>query len=145
MSKKIRDFVYGSPKFEKDLNDAISAGSGDEVKIYQHNISISGTDNDSNYYDVKYIIYSTKSDSLFTSASPTVSDVKNVINATCSGSATPYYYASTQTSDNAKTYMYIDLWSDNSLYGRSVDLSSGTSTSGAITAITNASDVVKEM
>lgn len=144
MAKKIRDFVYGSPKFERDLNDAISAG-GDEVKIYQHNISIEGTDNDSNSYTVRYVIYSTKSESLFTSVSPTISDVKNVINATCTGSATPYFYAGTQTSDNARTYMYIDLWTDNSLYGRSMDLSAGTSTSGEIIDITSASDFVKEM
>lgn len=123
---------------------ALRGGGGGDVKIYQHNISIMGTDRNNNSYTVRYIIYSTKSDSLFSDA-PTVSEVKNVIRATCLNSVTPDFYTSTQSSYNVREYMYVDMWTDEALYGNSTDMLTGTSTSGAISNINWATDTVVEM
>lgn len=137
MARKIRDFVYGSPKFEKNLNDAISAG-GDEVKIYQHNITIQATDSNNESCYVKYIIYNTNANSLFTSPTPNANDVMNVIQATCIGQTPPTY-------DSNKFFsMYVDIW-EESLNVTITDVATGTNSGRYVRSIVSASDNVMQM
>lgn len=137
MARKIRDFVYGSPKFEKDLNDAISAG-GDEVKIYQHNITIQATDTNNESCYVQYIIYNTNANSLFASPTPTISDVMNVIQATCIGATPPFYGSGKFFS------MSVNIW-EESLNVTISDVATGTNIGRGVRSIQSASDAVRQM
>jgi len=138
MAKKIRDFVYGSPKFEREINNAVSGG-GDEVKIYQHHISITGKDTNDEYCYANYIIYSTKSESLFTQGStPTLNDVMNVIQTTCTGQTPPFY------TSNKFFSMYVNIW-EESLNTNVTDVATGTNGGTYVRSIQNASDTVMQM
>lgn len=113
-------------------------GGGGDVKIYQHNITIQATDSDNESCYVKYIIYNTNANSLFTSPTPTANDVMNVIRATCIGSTPPTY------NSNKFFTMYVDIW-EESLNVTVTDVATGTNSGRYVRSIQSASDAVMQM
>ena len=130
---KIRDYTYGSPKFEKKLNKAVS----DVSTIYQHNIVISGKDASNNSYYGVYTVYNNSLDSLLPD-SPSVADVVALIKATCVGKRTPIYL-----DGRVLVYFYVQ---STSLKVSKYDLDTQTSSGATITSLTSmTNDIIMVM
>lgn len=122
--RKMRDYTYGSPKFEKEINKAVS----DVSTIYQHNIVISGKDANDNSYYGSYAIYNNSPDSLLPD-SPTIADVVALIKATCHRKQTPIYL-----NGRALEYFYAQ---GSSLKIQRYDFDNQTSSGATITSLTS--------
>ena len=135
---KMRNYVYGSSKFEGELNKAIS-DAGD-VKLYLHKVfmRLMGADDFAMYYAID--VYSTDNTPLFTLDNPsTVADVTAFI--------TPYLNAATKRSP---TYiedggLYQLAVESNVLKGIFVSLAELQQVKKAITIINVAVDTVIEV
>ena len=160
---KMRDYVYGSPKFEREINKAVipegadvkstgatsgkvltangSGGASWETasggKVYQHNIDITAKDTNNVSHRAVYTIYNTTPNALITSESPLISDIRNLISSTCYNDSTPKWLTPLNFS-----YLYI---SGGTLKGSTYTFSTQQSASGTIGDITSASDTVREM
>ena len=131
---KIRDYTYGSPKFERKINKAVS----DVSTIYQHTIIIQGKDANDNLYYGAYSVYNNRPNSLFTTDSPAIADVVALIKATCDRKRTTTYLDGT-----AFIYFYVQ---GSNLKVEKYDMSNQQSSGATITSLTSlTTDNIREM
>lgn len=135
---KIRDYTYGSPKFEKKLNKAISDAS--DVKLYLHQVLMVLMSADNFEFDYGIDVYSLDDTPFFTlDNTPTVADVTSFI--------TPYISTFTHKSpafiDNAAEF-HLTIESDV-LKGIAISLADSQQVKKAITTVTGAADSVTEV
>ena len=135
---KMRNYTYGSPKFEGEINKAIAEAGGGKLYLHKVFMGLMGADNFSMYYAID--VYSTDNTPLFTlETSPTVADVTAFI--------TPYLNAMTNTSptyieDGALYQLIIE---SNVLKGIAIALGDLQQIKKAITVINGAVDIVVEV
>lgn len=136
---KIRNYVYGSPKFEGEINKAVSGGGGSDVKLYMHNVGISARDANYTTYYFEIIVYSTDATPIFDEQqTTTITDVVNFITPLLNGySVTPaciiegveYHFEKVTDGIEGTSFTF-----STAEYGRST-----------ITNITSAYDIVTEV
>lgn len=139
---KMRNYTYGSPKFEGELNKAISEAGGD-VKVYQHNIIIMAKDASNETYYYEYSVYNTSSEPLVDTYTPTYMDIINLLvdTLTNENGYTPPCF-----NDGKWTYFVAERGETNSLVGFFYDLQTQEySTESAITSVSVLYDYVREM
>lgn len=135
---KIRDYTYGSPKFEREINKAVSGGGGGKLYLHKIFMGLMGANDFSMYYAIN--VYSTDNTPLFTLENqPTVADVTAFI--------TPYLNDMTKTSP---TYiedggLYQLTVESNVLKGIAISLADLQQLKRAITVINGAMDTVVEV
>ena len=141
MARKIRDFVYGSPKFEREINNAVSDTGGD--KIYQHHITILAKDGSDESYYYEYTVYNNTPDELIATRNPTYMDVINLLVDTITNEEglTPDYF-----NEGHWNYFIATRGEENSLKAYYYDIQTqGYSEESSITSVLVAYDAVREM
>lgn len=135
---KMRNYVYGSPKFEGDINKAISEAGGD-VKIYRHHVYIIARDANYTNYPFEIMLYSTDATPIFNLQQiPTIADVVAFI--------TPFLDVNSQTPAyiNGGVEYHFEKVTDG-IEGTSLTYNTAEEGRSAITNIMGAADIVVEV
>lgn len=163
---KIRDYTYGSPKFEKEINKAVitegadvkstgvlsgkvltADGSGGASwedpsgggKLYRHNVGIAARDANYTTYYFEILVYSTDATPIFDEQqTTTITDVVNFITPLLNGySVTPAFIT------DGVEYHFEKV--TDGIEGTSLVFNTGVYGRSAITTITDAYDIVTEV
>lgn len=133
---KIRNYTYGSPKFEREINKAVSDSDG---KLYMHKIFIQAEDAEHISCEFGMTLYLTTATPLFSGTS-TIDDIVDTLNPFFD-----YGYSPAYISEGVEYHFVLTTEGTKAIEGDILELVSGNYSTVTVTTITYAYDEVIEV